>query len=100
VLAATEFIAGGRKAQLPETFIADQKVSASGVAFTTRVFAQQRSGFVGSTSIFWGTAKPQSIFWGTTNSDDSIFWGTNSNDSIFWGTNSNDSIFWGTGSLD
>jgi len=110
VLAAAEFLTGGRKAQLPETRIGDHQVSASGVAFTTRVFAQQRSGFVGSTSIFWGTTKPQSIFWGTTNSDDSIFWGTNSDDSIFWGTakpqsifwgtNNNDSIFWGTNSND
>jgi hypothetical protein len=110
VLAAAEFVSDGRRAQLPETLIAGHEVSASGVAFTTRVFAQQRSGFVGSTSIFWGTTKPQSIFWGTTNSDDSIFWGTNSDDSIFWGTakpqsifwgtNSNDSIFWGTNSSD
>ena len=57
VLAAAEFVTDGRKGQLPETLIAGQEVSASGVAFTTRVFAQQRSGLVGSTSIFWGTDK-------------------------------------------
>jgi len=100
VLAAAEFVGDPRKASLPRTVLAGQEVVASGVAFTTHAFAQQKSGVVGSTSIFWGTAKPQSIFWGTTNGNDSIFWGTNNNDSIFWGTNSNDSIFWGTNNND
>ena len=99
VLAATGFVAPDGKAELLETVIADETVTATGVAFTSRVFSHDHSGLVNNASIFWGTTKAQSIFWGTSSAA-SIFWGTSSAASIFWGTSSADSIFWGSADLD
>jgi serine protease AprX len=74
VLAATAFVAEGRAGGLPSTSIGGEEVFAAGLAYTTRVFAQQGSRWASSSTISSGWTRPQSIFWGT--GGDSIFWGT------------------------